>query len=225
MVAAGAACVAEGIAALSSWVARSHALIPTAAAIAAMPVARGRGTVIERHVIRSRGAWAVAGGGARVTLVPRSSRKRPAQRAKPPAAEAAAVAPAAAALRFDDRLAVALAFVGSGCLLILEIVAGRLVAPVVGVSLYTWTSVIGVVLAGITIGNYLGGRLADYRPSRSTVALIYLAASAASLSILGLVHVIDSLELPSGAPAILQVLWINLVLFLVPRVLAPPRPC
>ena len=34
-------------------------------------------------------------------------------------------------------------------------------APVLGVSLYTWTSVIGVVLAGISLGNYLGGRLAD----------------------------------------------------------------
>ena len=53
---------------------------------------------------------------------------------------------ATASLGFDDRLAVALAFVGSGCLLVLEIVAGRLLAPTVGVSLYTWTSVIGVVL-------------------------------------------------------------------------------
>jgi predicted membrane-bound spermidine synthase len=150
------------------------------------------------------------------------SRKRPPQRAK---SEAAAPGGRAPATRFDDRLAVALAFVGSGCLLILEIVAGRLVAPVVGVSLYTWTSVIGVVLAGITVGNYLGGRLADYRPNRSTVALIYVAASAASLSILGLVHVVESLELPSGAPAILQVLWVNVVLFLVPSiVLASATP-
>jgi hypothetical protein len=29
------------------------------------------------------------------------------------------------------------AFVGSGCLLVLEIVAGRLLAPTLGVSLYT----------------------------------------------------------------------------------------
>ena len=76
--------------------------------------------------------------------------------------ERAAVRPAADA--FDDRVAVVLAFVGSGCLLILEIVAGRLLAPTVGVSLYTWTSVIGVVLAGVSLGNYLGGRLADRWP-------------------------------------------------------------
>src|SRR5215212_11462341 len=83
-------------------------------------------------------------------------------------------------LRFPE----AFAFLGSGSLLVLEIVAGRLIAPSVGVSLYTWTAVIGVVLAGITIGNYLGGRLADQRPSRTVLSLIYLGASAASALIL-----------------------------------------
>ena len=52
-------------------------------------------------------------------------------------------------------------FISSGCIMILELVAGRIIAPYVGVSLYTWTSVIGVVLAGISLGNYLGGVLAD----------------------------------------------------------------
>src|SRR6266516_1187661 len=56
----------------------------------------------------------------------------------------------------------AFAFVGSGCLLVLEIVAERLLAPTVGVSLYTWTSVIGVVLAGVSLGK-LPGRM-DRRP-------------------------------------------------------------
>ena len=41
--------------------------------------------------------------------------------------------------------------------LALEIAAGRLMAPLVGVSLYTWTGVIGVVLAGLAAGNALGG--------------------------------------------------------------------
>ena len=48
-------------------------------------------------------------------------------------------------------------FMASACTLILEIVAGRLLAPHLGVSLYTWTTIIGVVLAGISIGNFLGG--------------------------------------------------------------------
>jgi spermidine synthase/MFS family permease len=124
--------------------------------------------------------------------------------------------PGEAGLALGDRLAVCLAFVGSGCLLILEIVAGRLLAPTLGVSLYTWTSVIGVVLAGVGLGNYLGGRLADRWPSRSTVALVYVAGSLASLAILGLVRYVGSLQLPGGAPAIAQVLWLNALLFFVP---------
>ncbi len=52
-------------------------------------------------------------------------------------------------------------FISSACLLVLEIVAGRLLAPYIGVSLYTWTSVIGVILAGLSLGNWLGGRWAD----------------------------------------------------------------
>ncbi|WP_369426809.1 fused MFS/spermidine synthase, partial [Profundicola chukchiensis] len=36
----------------------------------------------------------------------------------------------------------------SAASLVVEIVAGRTLAPYVGMSLYTWTSVIAVVLAG-----------------------------------------------------------------------------
>ena len=123
------------------------------------------------------------------------------------------------------RSAATFAFLGSGCLLVLEIVAGRLVAPTLGVSLYTWTSIIGVVIGGVSLGNYLGGRLADRWPTRSTLSLVYLAAVAASLIMLGLVHSITSLELPSSAPAFLQVLWLTTVLFFVPStILGAPTP-
>ena len=43
----------------------------------------------------------------------------------------------------------------------LELTAVRVLAQVVGVSLYTWTGVIGVMLAGTACGNWLGGVLAD----------------------------------------------------------------
>jgi len=56
-------------------------------------------------------------------------------------------------------------FLSSACIMIIELVAGRIIAPYVGVSLYTWTSVIGVVLAGISLGNFLGGEIADRRAS------------------------------------------------------------
>jgi spermidine synthase len=124
-----------------------------------------------------------------------------------------------------ELVAPAFAFVGSGCLLVLEIVAARLIAPTLGVSLYTWTSVIGVVLGGVSLGNYIGGRLADRWPSRSTLALVYLVGSAVSLLVLGVLYFIGSLELPPSAPALLQVLWITAVLFLLPStIMAVPTP-
>ena len=41
-------------------------------------------------------------------------------------------------------------FFSSACGLVIEIVAGRLIAPYVGMSLYTWTAIIAVVLAGLS---------------------------------------------------------------------------
>jgi MFS family permease len=63
-------------------------------------------------------------------------------------------------------------FISSALLLVLEIVAGRLVAPYVGVSLYTWTSIIGVILAGLSLGNWLGGVWADRSGDSRNVGLV-----------------------------------------------------
>ncbi|TVP73266.1 MAG: spermidine synthase [Rhodobacteraceae bacterium] len=51
--------------------------------------------------------------------------------------------------------------------LVVEIVAGRMLAPYVGMSLYTWTSVIAVVLAGFSVGHWVGGRLAEWPADRA----------------------------------------------------------
>lgn len=69
------------------------------------------------------------------------------------------------------------AFVSGFCVMVVEIVAGRLIARYLGASLYTWTSVIGVVLSGISLGNYAGGRLADIFPSRKTISALFIIAS------------------------------------------------
>ena len=87
-------------------------------------------------------------------------------------------------------------FVSSACVLVLEIVAGRLLAPTIGVSLYTWTSIIGVVLAGISIGNFVGGIVADRFPSPATLGLILLAGGISSLSVLPLVGLASDAFLP-----------------------------
>jgi len=52
-------------------------------------------------------------------------------------------------------------FLASGVVLVLEILGVRLLAPYVGLTLETTTSIIGVVLAAIAAGSALGGRAAD----------------------------------------------------------------
>jgi len=108
-------------------------------------------------------------------------------------------------------------FVSSGCIMVLELVAGRIVAPYVGVSLYTWTSVIGVVLAGITLGNYLGGWLADRYASLRLLGGLLLLAGLASFGILA----VDSLggRLPGDWPVVVEILVLTAALFLLPCVI------
>ncbi|MDH4203565.1 MAG: fused MFS/spermidine synthase [Phycisphaerae bacterium] len=81
-------------------------------------------------------------------------------------------------------------FISSGCIMVLELVAGRLVAKDLGSSLYTWTSIIGIVLAGITIGNYIGGRLADRYSPRKTLGTLFCLASVACVKIIILNNVV-----------------------------------
>ncbi len=68
------------------------------------------------------------------------------------------------------RLARFVVFLASAAVLVLEILAGRLMAPYVGVSLETFTAIIGTVLAGIATGSAVGGRMADRRDPLPLVA-------------------------------------------------------
>src|SRR5262249_20126715 len=66
----------------------------------------------------------------------------------------------------------------------LEILAGRLLAPYVGISLETYTSVIGTVLAGIALGAWGGGKIADrIDPRRLLGATVALGGVFALLTI------------------------------------------
>lgn len=74
-------------------------------------------------------------------------------------------------------------FVSGFCVMVIELVAGRIIARHLGSSLYTWTSVIGIVLSGLAIGNYIGGRLADRFAVRRTLTTLFVVSSAACVLI------------------------------------------
>jgi len=76
--------------------------------------------------------------------------------------------------------AAALVFLSSAAVLILEILAARLLAPYVGVTLEVYTAIIGVILAGIAVGSWLGGRAADRTDPRALLPPLLLAGGALS---------------------------------------------
>lgn len=78
----------------------------------------------------------------------------------------------------------ALVFVTSALVLVVEMVAARLIAPFVGVSLYSWTAIIGVVLAGLSLGNWLGGIWADRGAGERAAGLVLLFASLSVFAVL-----------------------------------------
>ncbi|MDL2216376.1 fused MFS/spermidine synthase [Desulfovibrio sp. OttesenSCG-928-M14] len=52
-------------------------------------------------------------------------------------------------------------FLNGAAVMVLEMAGARLLAPELGTSVVVWTSIIGVILASLSLGYWLGGRLAD----------------------------------------------------------------
>jgi hypothetical protein len=108
----------------------------------------------------------------------------------------------------------AIVFISSACIMVLELVASRIIAPLVGTSLYTWTSIIGIVLAGIMLGNYLGGLLADKWASLRFLGAIYLLSAVACFTILA-VEPINQM-IPRDLPIVTKLVLLTFGLFFLP---------
>ncbi len=105
-------------------------------------------------------------------------------------------------------------FIASFCTLVIELVAGRIMAPYVGVSLYTWTSIIGVVLAGISIGAYLGGIIADRYPRQTTLGWLLFLSGLGAFSIAPLTNLVGAAQFQSTL--MMRIMILTTVIFFVP---------
>lgn len=54
----------------------------------------------------------------------------------------------------------------------LEIVAGRMLTPYYGDTVYLWGSIIGIFLLSLSLGYFFGGKLADKKPDVNTLSVI-----------------------------------------------------
>ena len=77
--------------------------------------------------------------------------------------------------RFTKSLVV-LVFVAGMASMSLEFAASRILIPVFGSSIYTWGSLIGVILTGLSLGYHIGGKLADKNPSFLKLCLVIFSA-------------------------------------------------
>lgn len=84
-----------------------------------------------------------------------------------------------------------LAFVANCVVMMIEVAAARILSLRAGNSLYTWTSVIGIVLGGITLGNLVGGRLADRFDCRKLIAFLFLLGAVTSFAVPLLDHAFE----------------------------------
>lgn len=57
-----------------------------------------------------------------------------------------------------------------------EILGARIIAPFLGSSTYVWTSLIGVIMASLSIGYWFGGRYVDKYPKKTQLGWIVLLA-------------------------------------------------
>jgi hypothetical protein len=87
-------------------------------------------------------------------------------------------------------LAILLVFGTSAAVLVLEILAGRLLAPYVGVSLETFTGIIGTILAGIAVGAWAGGVAADHIDPRRLLPLLLVLGGALAIATIPIVRVL-----------------------------------
>ncbi len=122
----------------------------------------------------------------------------------------------------NSRLSIAVYLVITGlsaaCGLVIEIVAGRMIAPYLGMSLYTWTAIIAVVLAGFTAGHWVGGWLAE-KPAgqaRRAVALSLLLAGVFAALSLVLLRSLSGPILSLGLSPVPTILILTTVLFFPP---------
>lgn len=80
----------------------------------------------------------------------------------------------------------------SAIVLTLEIVAGRMMAPYVGVSQETFTGIIGTILAGIAAGASIGGRLADQRDPHALIGPALALGGVLTWASLPIVRIVGS---------------------------------
>ncbi|WP_310598763.1 fused MFS/spermidine synthase [Desulfobulbus sp.] len=90
-------------------------------------------------------------------------------------------------------------FLCGAALMIIELTGSRILAPFLGTSLVVWTSLIGVILASLSLGAWWGGMLADRQPQPRLLGRIVLLSAWATAAIgLSKTWILEALQSTGG---------------------------
>lgn len=110
-------------------------------------------------------------------------------------------------------------FITGAAVMVLELLGSRILAPFVGSSLLVWTNLIGIILASLSFGYWLGGQVADRVAKLSMVGrLLILAATTVSLTRIIYEPLLAALQ-ETGLTLHTQALLGSIILFVVPSTL------
>lgn len=115
-----------------------------------------------------------------------------------------------------SRIAAALVFTTSAVVLVLETLAGRLLAPYAGVTLETFTAIIGTILAGISLGAWLGGRAADRHEPTKLIGPLIAVGGALSFASVPLIDVLGPGATANGGINPVGLVFITAMAFFLP---------
>lgn len=108
-----------------------------------------------------------------------------------------------------------LGFFSGGAVMIVEFSGNRLLTPIFGNSLYTWTGLIGVILVALSCGDYYGGRLADRLDGHALLTGLFSIAGVLTAGI----PLIAAMISPSyGLGAVVGAVVSSLALFFFPGI-------
>lgn len=79
-------------------------------------------------------------------------------------------------LRWQNAFIYTLAFSSGFCIMGIELLGGRILAPYFGSSVHIWGSIITVFMLSLSIGYLLGGKLSTFEPTLRKYGIIFMAA-------------------------------------------------
>lgn len=113
-------------------------------------------------------------------------------------------------------------FICGAALMVIELTGSRILAPILGTSIIVWTSLIGVVLASLSLGAWMGGRIADAHPHPRVLGRIVIGSAWATAAIgfsktwiISLLHSLDTVHAMAIASTIALFSPVSLLLGMV----------